>query len=66
MVRIVYDVDLATALIGERLVCLPLHSTGIRPVNIEERTETHFIKIFFVWLSANMNILSCVRLSQLR
>jgi hypothetical protein len=33
---------------------------GIRPVDVEDRTETHFIKIFFVWLSANMNILPCV------
>lgn len=34
--------------------------TGIHPVAEEDRTETHFIKIFFIWLSANMNILSCV------
>ena len=33
---------------------------GIHPVAIEDRTETHFIKIFFIWLSANTNILSCV------
>jgi hypothetical protein len=45
---------------NQRTVGLPCHSIGIRPVDIEERTETHFIKIFFVWLSANMNILSCV------
>lgn len=33
---------------------------GIHPVAVEDRTETHFIKIFFIWMSANMNILSCV------
>jgi len=57
-----YDLDLATwsTLIREQLVWFACHSIGIRPVDIEERTETHFIKIFFVWLSANMNILSCV------
>ncbi|KAI0289623.1 hypothetical protein BC826DRAFT_970819 [Russula brevipes] len=31
---------------------------GIHPVAEEDRTERHFIKIFFIWLSANMNILS--------
>ncbi|KAF8480312.1 NCS cytosine-purine permease, partial [Russula ochroleuca] len=31
---------------------------GIHPVAIEDRTETHFIKIFFIWFSANTNILS--------
>jgi hypothetical protein len=33
---------------------------GIPPVAVIDRTETHFVKIFFVWLSANTNILSCV------
>jgi hypothetical protein len=57
-----YDLGLTTwsTLIRERLGSFACHSIGIRPVDIEERTETHFIKIFFVWLSANMNILSCV------
>jgi hypothetical protein len=36
------------------------HLIGIHPVGVEDRTETHFVKIFFVWLSANMNILPCV------
>lgn len=39
------------------------HLIGIHPVAVEDRTETHFIKIFFIWMSANMNILSCVFLS---
>jgi len=43
-----------------RMVCFTCYSIGIRPVAIEDRTETHFIKIFFLWFSGNMNILSCV------
>lgn len=31
---------------------------GIHPVPVEARTETHFSKIFFIWMSANVNILS--------
>ena len=38
-----------------------VHILGIRPVAVIDRTETHFIKIFFIWFSANTNILSCVR-----
>ena len=38
----------------------PANLPGISPVPAEERTETRFIKIFFIWLSANANILSCV------
>jgi hypothetical protein len=34
---------------------------GIRPVPLKEKTETRFTKIFFIWLSANTNILSYVR-----
>lgn len=37
-----------------------LTSTGIRPVAAEERTDTQFNKIFFLWFSANFNILSYV------
>jgi hypothetical protein len=37
-------------------------SQGIHPVAAEDRTETQFNKIFFIWLSANTNILSCVSL----
>lgn len=33
---------------------------GILPVQPEERTDTHYSKIFFIWLSFNFNILSCV------
>ena len=39
------------------LVCMLL---GIRPVAVEERTETHFINIFYLWFSANTNALACV------
>ena len=42
------------------LIRAPANLTGISPVPIAERTETRFIKIFFIWLSANANILSCV------
>ena len=34
------------------------HLIGIRPVDVIDRTETNFIKIFFIWFSANMNLLS--------
>ena len=61
--RIILTLTTWSTLIRERFVWFAFHSIGIRPVDIEERTETHFIKIFFVWLSANMNILSCVCLS---
>src|SRR6266849_178261 len=40
-------------------VC-PCYSIGIRPVAVEDRTEMHFIKIFFLWLSATTNMSSCV------
>lgn len=33
---------------------------GVWPVPVEERTDTQFSKIFFIWFSANTNILSCV------
>ena len=41
-------------------VWLNFNATGIQPVAFEDRTETQFNKIFFIWLSANTNILSCV------
>jgi len=41
------------------------HWTGIHPVAVEDRTETHFIKIFFIWLSANTNIVASVLFSHL-
>lgn len=31
---------------------------GIQPVPLEQRTDTQFSKIFFIWLSMNVNILS--------
>ena len=45
------------------LIRAPANLPGISPVPAKERTETRFIKIFFIWLSANTNILSCVALS---
>jgi hypothetical protein len=42
------------------LIRAPANLPGISPVPAKERTETRFIKIFFIWLSANANILSCV------
>ncbi|TFK62228.1 cytosine-purine permease [Pluteus cervinus] len=42
-----------SALIDNQLDC-----TGIRPVPLEERTDTQYSKIFFIWFSANFNILS--------
>ncbi|EGO03321.1 hypothetical protein SERLA73DRAFT_165054 [Serpula lacrymans var. lacrymans S7.3] len=35
-----------------------VEARGTVPVPLEERTETHFSKIFFVWFSMNFNILS--------
>ncbi|KAI0305268.1 NCS cytosine-purine permease [Multifurca ochricompacta] len=31
---------------------------GIHPVDVQDRTETQFSKIFFIWFSANTNVLS--------
>ena len=36
----------------------PVNSLGIRPVAVEDRTETNFIKTFFVFLTACLNISS--------
>jgi hypothetical protein len=47
-------------LIRERFDSSACHLIGIHPVAVEDRTETQFIKIFFIWLSANTNILTCV------
>ncbi|KAI9510190.1 NCS cytosine-purine permease [Russula earlei] len=41
-----------------KLATWGVEERGIHPVAVEDRTETHFIKIFFVWFSANTNILS--------
>jgi hypothetical protein len=65
-VRIISRMRSLTGLIRERcagyceLYSCACHLIGIHPVAVEDRTETHFIKIFFIWMSANMNILSCV------
>ena len=34
--------------------------SGIQPVDVEDRTERHFIKLFFVWFSASTTIVACV------
>jgi purine-cytosine permease-like protein len=47
-------------MVGLLYFALPVNSIGIRPVAVEDRTETHFIKIFFVFMSASVNISSCV------
>jgi purine-cytosine permease-like protein len=33
---------------------------GIQPVAVEDRTDTRFIKLFFLWFSANISIVTCV------
>ncbi|KAF8621764.1 hypothetical protein AX15_007503 [Amanita polypyramis BW_CC] len=35
-----------------------VETRGIQPVPIEERTDTQAIKIFFIWFSTNLNVLS--------
>ncbi|KAF9459715.1 NCS cytosine-purine permease [Collybia nuda] len=42
----------------QRLLTWGVESRGVWPVPIEERTDTQFSKIFFIWFSANTNILS--------
>jgi hypothetical protein len=39
-------------------IFLTLDLTGILPVPPNLRTDTQFSKIFYIWLSANLNILS--------
>ncbi|OCH93364.1 NCS cytosine-purine permease [Obba rivulosa] len=41
-----------------RLIEWGVEARGILPVPAEQRTDTQFSKIFFIWLSANFNILS--------
>jgi len=43
---------------SKRLLTWGVESRGIRPVPVGERTDTQFSKIFFIWFSANTNILS--------
>ncbi|KAH9051848.1 NCS cytosine-purine permease [Lactarius vividus] len=44
--------------LSRRLLTWGVELRGIHPVAIEDRKETQFNKIFFIWLSANTNILS--------
>ncbi|KAN0107482.1 NCS cytosine-purine permease [Russula decolorans] len=44
--------------LSQKLLTWGVEARGIHPVAVEDRTERHFIKIFFIWMSANMNILS--------
>ncbi|KAI0289622.1 cytosine-purine permease [Russula brevipes] len=44
--------------LSKKILTLGVEARGILPVAEEDRTESHFIKIFFLWLSANTNILS--------
>ncbi|KAI0289541.1 NCS cytosine-purine permease [Multifurca ochricompacta] len=44
--------------LSRRLLTWGVELRGIHPVSVEDRTETQFSKIFFIWLSANTNILS--------
>lgn len=37
---------------------LDVESRGIVPTRPNERTDPRYLKIFFIWLSANCNILS--------
>lgn len=41
----------------QKMLKPPFH-LGIWPVPPEERTDTQFFKIFFIWFTANFNILS--------
>ncbi|KAH9020334.1 NCS cytosine-purine permease [Lactarius hengduanensis] len=44
--------------LSQRLLTWGVELRGIHPVAVEDRKETQFNKIFFIWLSANTNILS--------
>ncbi|TFY67151.1 hypothetical protein EVG20_g4038 [Dentipellis fragilis] len=58
------DVDVADSIAESgthsqrSLLAKRLLSWGIHPISVEERIDTQFYKIFFVWLSCNANILS--------
>ncbi|EDQ98144.1 NCS cytosine-purine permease [Laccaria bicolor S238N-H82] len=41
-----------------KLLSYGVESRGIQPVPVEERTDTQFSKIFFLWFSWNVNILT--------
>ncbi|EDR06733.1 cytosine-purine permease [Laccaria bicolor S238N-H82] len=42
----------------KKLLSYGIESRGIQPVPVEERTDTQFSKIFFLWFSWNVNILT--------
>ncbi|KAJ7596499.1 NCS cytosine-purine permease [Mycena floridula] len=42
----------------KQLLTWGVEARGILPVSAEDRTDTQFSKIFFIWFSANFNILS--------
>ncbi|KAI0284669.1 NCS cytosine-purine permease [Russula aff. rugulosa BPL654] len=44
--------------ITKRLEAWSVESRGIQPVAVEDRTDTRFIKLFFLWFSANMSIVT--------
>ncbi|KAJ3572234.1 hypothetical protein NP233_g3212 [Leucocoprinus birnbaumii] len=44
--------------LGKKLEAIGVEARGISPVPVEERQDTQYFKIFFIWFSANVNILS--------
>lgn len=44
--------------IAKSLEAWGVESQGIQPVAIEDRTDTRFIKLFFLWFSANTSIVT--------
>lgn len=44
--------------LSKRLLGYGVETRGILPVPVEQRTDGQFSKIFFIWFSANFNILS--------
>jgi len=38
-----------------------METNGITPVPPEQRTDRRLYQMFFVWFSANLNVLTCVR-----
>ncbi|KAI0064983.1 NCS cytosine-purine permease [Artomyces pyxidatus] len=44
--------------LAKQLLNMGVEYRGIHPVPLDERVDTQFNKIFFIWLSGNLNILS--------
>ncbi|KAF9448584.1 NCS cytosine-purine permease [Macrolepiota fuliginosa MF-IS2] len=44
--------------VGKRMMEIGIETRGVQPVPVEQRQDTKFYKIFFIWFSANCNILS--------